>query len=90
MGQADRARPWHDKALAAYLSSEQRGEVHYFHHLAVFYADVRDDGTKAVKWARRDVALRPNPATHDALAWALYRSGQFDQALAEMDKALAG
>lgn len=34
MGKPERARPWHDKALAAYLSSAQRGEVHYFHHLA--------------------------------------------------------
>ena len=89
IGQPDRARPWHDKALAAYLESVQRGEVHYFHHLAGFYADVRDNGAEAVKWARKDLALRRNPATLDALAWALYRSGRFDEALAEMGKALA-
>ncbi len=89
MGQPDRARPWHDKALAAYLESAQRGEVHYFHHLAGFYADVRDDGAEAAKWARKDLALRQNPATRDALAWALYRSGRFDEALAEMGQVLA-
>jgi tetratricopeptide (TPR) repeat protein len=89
MGKPERARPWHEKALAAYLSSAQRGEVHYFHNLAGFYADVRKDGTEAAKWARKDLALRRNPATHDALTWALYRAGRFDEALTEMDKALA-
>jgi tetratricopeptide (TPR) repeat protein len=88
MGKPERARPWLDKALADYLSSVQRGEVHYFHHLAGFYADVREDGAEAVKWARKDLELRRNPATHDALAWALYRAGRFDEALMEMDKAL--
>jgi tetratricopeptide (TPR) repeat protein len=89
MGKPDRAKPWHDKALAAYLDSAQRGEVHYFHHLAGFYADVREDGAEAVKWARKDFALRQGPAAHDALAWALYRDGRFTEALEEMDRALA-
>lgn len=90
MGQRDRATPWHDRALAAYQSSVQRGEVHYFHHLAGFYADVREDGAEAVKWARGDLELRQTPAAHDALAWALYRAGRLDDAVAEMEKALAG
>ncbi len=80
MGQPERARPWHDKALAGYLDSAARGEVNYYHHLAGFYADVRGDGAQAVKWAAKDVALRPNFATQDALAWALYRAGRFAEA----------
>src|SRR5262249_49247585 len=32
------------------------------------------------KWAEKDVALRPNFATQDALAWALYRAGRFEAA----------
>jgi len=87
-GQRDRARPWHDKALAAYLESAQRGEVHYYHHLATFYSDVREDGAAAVRWARKDLDIRENFATQDALAWALYRNGQFADAHDEMRKAL--
>jgi tetratricopeptide (TPR) repeat protein len=80
MGKPDRAKPWHDKALAGYLDSAARGEVNYYHHLSAFYADARGDGAEAVEWAEKDVALRPNFATQDALAWALYRAGRFEGA----------
>jgi len=89
MGKADRARPRHAKALEGYLESARRGGVHYFHHLAAYYADVAEDGAEAEKWARKDLALRPNYATREALAWALYRGGRFGEALAEIDRALA-
>ena len=89
MGQPERARPWHEQALAAYLASALRREVHYFHHLAWFYADVREDGAEAVKWARRDLDLRRNYATREALAWALYRAGRIAESLDEIKQALA-
>jgi tetratricopeptide (TPR) repeat protein len=89
MGQPRLAAPWHEKALAVYLASAGRGEVQYDHHLATFYADVRQDGPEAVKWAARDLELRKNYATYDALAWALYRAGRFDEAGAAMEKSLA-
>jgi len=89
MGNPEGARPWHDLALAAYLESVERGEVHYYHHLAGFYADVRPNGPEAVKWARRDVELRPNFMTQEALAWALYRDGQFVEAFDTVNQALS-
>ena len=89
MGKPDDAKPWHDKALAGYRASVQRGEVQYLHHLAGFYADVREDGPEAVKWARRDLDLRGSFAVHDAMAWALYRDGRFADARGEMRQALA-
>jgi tetratricopeptide (TPR) repeat protein len=89
MGKPERARPWHDKALAGYLDSAARGEVNYYHHLAGFYADVREDGAEAVKWAEKDLALRPNFATQDALAWALYRAGRFAEASVASREALS-
>jgi tetratricopeptide (TPR) repeat protein len=90
MGKPELARPWHDKALAVYLDSAQHGEVQYYHHLASFYADARLDGAQAVKWARRDIQLRQNVTTRDALAWALFRDGQYLAAADEMKKALSG
>ena len=89
MGKAARARPWHDKALAGYLDSVGRGGVHYYHHLAGFYADVRRDGPEAVNWARKDVELRPNFATQEGLALALYRNEKVAEALATIDAALS-
>jgi tetratricopeptide (TPR) repeat protein len=89
MGKPDRARLCFDRALAAYLESARRGDVHYFHHLADFYADVCGDGVEAVRWARRDLELRQNFSTQAALAWGLYRGGQFAEALAAVHKALS-
>lgn len=89
MGERERAQPWLDKALAGYLDPAQRGGVHYYHHLVDFYADVLKDGDQAVKWARKDIALRDNFSSQAALAWALYRQGQFGEALESMNQALA-
>ena len=89
MGQRDRAEVWYQKALAGYLESAERGDVHFYHHLADFYADVREDGAEAVKWARKDIALRRNFSTLAALAWALYREGEFAAALDTMEQALS-
>jgi tetratricopeptide (TPR) repeat protein len=88
MGKPAQARPWHDAALAGYLHSAARGEVHYYHHLAGFYADARQDGAEGVNWARKDIALRDNFMTQDALAWALYRDGQFPAAFEVIKKTL--
>jgi tetratricopeptide (TPR) repeat protein len=88
MGRRDRAAVWHAEALRAYLDSADRGEVQYYHHLAMFNADVREDGPEAVRWARRDLALRPNAAAQEMLAWALFRDRRFPEALDAMAKAL--
>ena len=49
----------------------------------------RKDGAEAVVWARADLQLRENFSTQAALAWALYRNGQFDEARVWIDRALA-
>jgi len=88
MGQPKLAKPWHDKALTVYLDSVRRGDVQYYHHLASFYADARLDGAEAVKWARKDLLLRQNATTRDALAWALFRNGRYPEAVDEIKQAL--
>jgi tetratricopeptide (TPR) repeat protein len=89
MGRPDEAAPWHERALGAYLESAQRGEVHYLHHLAAFYADVRLDGPESLKWARRDLELRQGVPALEGVAWALYRAGRLDEARRAMERALA-
>ena len=88
-GNSAQSNLWHERALAGYLDSAQRGEVHYLHHLAGFYADVRYDGEQAVRWARQDFELRGGPSTQDALAWALFRNSQIEASLEHIDAALA-
>jgi tetratricopeptide (TPR) repeat protein len=89
MGKPDEAQAWHEKALAAYLKSVQHGHVHYYHHLADFYTDVRQNGNEAVKWAQKDFKLRQNYVTQAALAWAYHCNGQFADALDLMNQALS-
>lgn len=88
-GQNDRAGERLQKALAAYLESARLGEVHYWHHLADYYADVAEDGEQAVAWALKDLQLRENFSTQAALAWAYYRAGRYGEARDWIDRALA-
>jgi tetratricopeptide (TPR) repeat protein len=89
MERPGRARSHLVQARAGYLDSVRRGGVHYFHHLADFYAEAMPDGTKAVEWARRDLALRENFSTQAALAWALLRNGEVAEAAEWMERAMA-
>ena len=88
-GKASEAKPWHDRALAAYLASVNRGEILYLHHLAGFYSDSLNQPEEAIQWARRDLALRHSIQAHDSLAWALFKAGKKEEALELTAKALA-
>jgi tetratricopeptide (TPR) repeat protein len=87
-GRTSEAKPWHDRALAAYERSVAEGSVAMFHHLAGFYCDSQRNPAEAVKWARKDQELRDTAASRDALGWALYLSGDIPGAQAEIEKAL--
>jgi tetratricopeptide (TPR) repeat protein len=89
MGKTTEATECLNKARDGFLQSAARGEVHYYHHLADFYADVEENGPEAVKWARKDLELRRNFSTLAALAWALYRAEQFSEAVELMNEALS-
>lgn len=89
LGRHARAKSCRVVARAAYLQSTRRGGVHYYHHLADFYADVIQDGPEAIKWARKDIELRENFSTQAALAWASYRCDRFAEAVEAIDRALS-
>src|SRR4029078_3851704 len=89
MGKSEEANDVLKRAETAFLESAQRGEVHYYHHLADLYADVFENGAEAVKWAQKDLELRRNFATLAAMSWALYRTGEFSKALELLNESLA-
>jgi len=89
MNKPDDAKPWHDRAREAYLKSVGQGNAHYFHHLAGFYCDAQENPAEALRWARKDLEVRHSIYAHDALAWALYKNGEFAGAAEEMNRALA-
>ena len=88
-GRPEAARPWLASARATYLGSVQRGEVHYFHHLADYYADAQEEPAEALRWARKDLELRSNYSTQSAMAWALHRNGQLSEAVEYIRLALS-
>ena len=88
-GKTEAANEYLHRAERAFLESAQRGEVHYYHHLADLYADVFENGAEAVKWAEKDLELRRNFATLAAMSWALYRTGEFSKALELLNESLA-
>jgi tetratricopeptide (TPR) repeat protein len=84
-----KARHCYNSALTGYLQSAEKGELHYYHHLADYYSNVAKDGEQAVRWARADVQLRQNFSTQSALAWAFHQNGQPGEACEWIERALA-
>jgi tetratricopeptide (TPR) repeat protein len=56
--------------------------------LALFYADQGIKLPEALELARKELEVRHDIYTWDALAWALYRNGRFQEAAEAIDKAL--
>ena len=67
-----------------------RGEVHFIHHLAGFYADAREDGAQAVKWARQDFALRQTYIRARGLWHGPVSRGRFAESRGKIEEALGG
>ena len=89
LGREDEAKLWFDRALKIYRASAGRGEVHYWHHLADFYADSGRDPAQAVRWARMDLQIRENFSTQTTLAWALLRNDEVQEGIRWVEKALS-
>ena len=56
--------------------------------LIFYYADYAHKPAEALRIARAEISKRQDIATLDAYAWALYVNGQYQEARAELDKAL--
>lgn len=85
---ATEAKSAHERAIAGYRASIDRGETLYVHHLAGFYCDSQENAREAVKYARSDLEARKSGYAWDALAWALSKAGDSSGALDAARKAL--
>jgi tetratricopeptide (TPR) repeat protein len=56
--------------------------------LAMFYADHDRKLPTAVELAKKELGVRHDVYTYDAVAWALYKNGRIAEAVEAMDKAL--
>ena len=89
MGRSQDAEDCYQAALAVYLRSAERGDVHYYHHLVDFYCDAHKDAAEALKWALKDLETRNNSSTQAAAAWAFHLNGRHDEAIKMIDQALS-
>jgi tetratricopeptide (TPR) repeat protein len=64
------------------------GRVHDRRTLSSFYAREKRNGSEAVSLARQEHHDRPGSYSKDALAWALYRAGELDEARTLSDEVL--
>jgi tetratricopeptide (TPR) repeat protein len=74
-GRPELAAPLFDR-----LVKETAASPEHRRNLAMFYADHDRDLPKALELARLDIAERQDVCGHDALAWALYKNGKFEDA----------
>jgi tetratricopeptide (TPR) repeat protein len=56
--------------------------------LTLYYADYAGKPAEALRAAQAEIARRRDIPTLDAYAWALYSNGRYEEARAELDKAL--
>jgi tetratricopeptide (TPR) repeat protein len=88
MGKANEAQQQYD--LVEYIAHLSKlNQVLANRELALFYADHGIKLDEALQFARNELEVRHDIYTWDALAWALYKNGQTQEAGAAIKKALS-
>ena len=87
MGRGAEAKRLYD--LVEYIGQLNAvNKVIYNRELAYFYADHETKLDAALALARAEYEVRRDVYGHDVLAWALYKSGRWQESLAPMEEAL--
>ena len=86
LGRADEAEKFY--ATFETLERENAEAENDWHHFVHFWTDHDRKLDEALALARKERERRKDIYTCDALAWALYKKGQFAEAKAAMDEAL--
>jgi tetratricopeptide (TPR) repeat protein len=88
LGRTDEAQQQYD--LVEYIGHLGKlNQVLANRELALFYADQGIKLPEALELAQKEFEIRHDIYTWDALAWALYRNGRFQEAAEAIHKALA-
>lgn len=83
MGDSEAAKGYYDRALAFVSQLEGLDRFLYTREIVMFYADHGLNTEEAVRLAKEELAIRKDIYGYDALAWALYNHGSYEEA-AEM------
>lgn len=76
-------------AFAEEATATERTEAMHRRPLALLLAEAPSTRPEAIRLARKDLAVRQDPGAFDALAWALYRSGETEMAWTLEERALS-
>jgi tetratricopeptide (TPR) repeat protein len=77
----------HEAAERAYVQAEREGLRGDRRSLALLDSTLGRNPARALELAEAERAVRGDVYTDDALAWALYRNGQFERALHSIERA---
>jgi tetratricopeptide (TPR) repeat protein len=94
LGDAYAAEGNDDKAVTQYQTVEliatiaRLNRAVFNRELVIFYADHNIRVDEALRLAESEIEVRRDVYGYDALAWALYRSGRYEEADSAMQKAL--
>ena len=87
LGHADEARRQYEQAEKLILESDAT-PAEYSRELSLFYSHRNLKPERALELAKTDLTFRQDIHAQDALAWALFRNGLFNEAAEAIDKAL--
>lgn len=85
LGRADEAKRQYE--LAQFIETTNAGQT-YSRQLALFWADHDIKLDEALEIMKRERTARNDIFTHDALAWCLFKKGQFAEARASIQQAM--
>ncbi|MBI2965391.1 MAG: tetratricopeptide repeat protein [Chloroflexi bacterium] len=94
LGDAYAAAGDDDEAVTQYQTVEliatiaRLNQAVFNRELVIFYADHNIRVDMALRLAESEIGVRSDVYGYDALAWALYRNGRYDEANSAMQKAL--
>lgn len=86
LGRTEEAKRQYE--LVEFIERTSAAADTYSRQLAIFYADHETKLDEALSIAQRERAARSDIYTCDALAWCLYKKGQFAEAKKAIDEAL--
>lgn len=87
-GDNDEARKWWDQTEQAMRDEAVHAESEHLQEYGMFLADHNRRITDALDMTERNLELRQDIYSYDALAWALYRNGRFQEANTAMENAM--
>ena len=88
LNRPEKAKKFHDRAVAEYAELIRRGSLAHYRQLALLYTKDPKKLSEALDLAHQDLQLRKDPYAYDTLAWIQYQRDAAKEAGAAIEIAL--